>query len=71
MDRNIQATARVQLTVEIALSQPWGGTSAINELYDRAGKQAVEKLVIAMTHMDERTIIIGQPKIIGVITESK
>ena len=72
MANKIQGAARVQVTLEVALGQ-WGGECSIGQLHDQAGKEAVEKLTYAIQSIGQQgqqVKIIGQPKVIGVITES-
>lgn len=66
----IRATAKVQFTVQIELTQPWGEDCAIGQLYQQAGKQAIDVLLAAIAPEKRGPITVhGEPKIIGVITE--
>lgn len=39
-----RAYARVTMTVEMDLTQPWGGESTLQEVYKRAAREAVDRL---------------------------
>jgi hypothetical protein len=69
MDKKINAKARVQITVEESVSS-WGEDCAIGQLYKQAAESARDAL-LAMLKPDEqgRLVIVGEPKILGVITE--
>lgn len=70
MDKKIQAKARVQFTVEISLGQPWSDEETVKVIYKRASDEARNKLSSAISLISDKTIIIGEAKIIGVFTES-
>lgn len=65
----VQAKAQVQVTLNISLSQPWNGEDQIQSVYKRAGDEALEKLRSKLNSMEERVSIVGNPKVIGIITE--
>lgn len=73
MDKKVKATARVQLTVEVSLSQPWGGECNIDQLYDQAARQATEYLARQLRRVEgdgNAMRIVGEPRVTGVITEN-
>lgn len=73
----IQGTARVQITLEIDLRQPWGEKANLGEIYDRAHSEALDKLrsglVIHGTTIQSppgtktHARIVGDPKIKTII----
>jgi len=69
MNHNVKARARIQITVEIDSESPWGATSVIGQLYDQASKEAVEKLMGVIRKQIPTAKIIGDPKVISVITD--
>lgn len=40
----VTATAIVTVSVEVYLTQPWSGTATINEIDDRARREAIQAL---------------------------
>ena len=64
----ITARARIQITIEMDLGQPWSAGTTVGEVYRRAGAEACEKMRCVIQKIPEETVIIGQPKIIGVFT---
>lgn len=70
MNTEIQATARVQIAVEIQLTQPWDEHSPIGQLYRQAAEQAKAKLLESLKPGHHGIVsICGEPKVLGVITE--
>jgi len=67
----VKATARIQLTVEIKATSPWGHDCLIGQLYDQAAKEAVETLTCLFRANAAAAKIVGEPKVIGVLTESE
>ena len=69
MSKQIKAKARVQITVEIEASS-WGEDCSIGQLYKQAAESARETLIAALKPGEHgRVTIIGESKVIGVITE--
>lgn len=71
MDNKIRAKARVQVTVEVEESA-WGGDCSIGQLYKQASEGAVAKVrkIITDANAQSHALVIGEPKVIGIITES-
>ena len=69
MSKQINAKARVQITVEVEAS--FGGEDrSIGQLYKQAAESARGTLIAALKPGEHgRVTIIGEPKVIGVITE--
>ncbi len=68
----VQARARVQITVEVELSQPWDGAETVENVYKRAKEQAVEQLTAVLTGKllnRPLTRIIGEADVLGILTE--
>ncbi len=64
----IKAKARVQLTVEVEESA-WGSDCTIDQLYKQASESGLIKLKKILTDSKCGCRIIGEPKVIGVLTE--
>jgi hypothetical protein len=67
----IQATARVQITVEVQTESPWGEECDIGQLYKQAGEESVAKLKNYLNKSGLPVRIIGDAKVIGIITEKQ
>ena len=63
--KTIRAVARIQVIVEVDASA-WGSDCSIGQLYKQATDDAIQKV---STFKDCR--IVGNPKVIGVITEAE
>jgi len=70
MEKRIQAKARVQLTVEVEESM-WGLDCSIGQLYKQAAEGGVAKVrkIISDANAHSKATIIGEPKVVGIITE--
>lgn len=65
----VNAKARVQITVEVEASS-WGEDCSIGHLYKQAAESAVCTLIAALKNsVHGRVVIVGEPKVIAVITE--
>jgi len=67
----VVAKARVQLIVEVDGGQPWGGDCQIGQLYQQAAESARTTLINALKPGVKGITIIGEPKVVGIITESR
>lgn len=65
---NPTCRARVQVTLEIDAGSAWGGDCALQQVYDQAGREVIQRLHNALRPTEVR--IIGEPKVTTVITES-
>lgn len=66
------AKARVQLTVEVDAGAPWGDECTVLQLYTQAAESARTNLINALMPGTHGIItIVGEPKVIGIITESQ
>lgn len=71
MEKRIQAKARVQMTVEVDAGAPWGADCSIEQMYKQAAQSARENLINALKPGEHgRVTLVGEPKIIGIITEA-
>lgn len=66
----INATARVQITVEVDGGVPWDYTCSIGQMYKQAAESGLAELKNAFKD-GARVKIVGEPKIIGVVTEKE
>lgn len=64
----IQAKARIQVIIEVEAAA-WGGDCSIEQLYRQAGESAIGKIRTVCQLSQQKFTIIGEPKVIGVITE--
>jgi len=64
----VQAKARVQATIEVEASA-WGGDCSISQLYKQAGESAINQIKHACQLSKQKFTIVGEPKVIGIITE--
>ena len=70
MEKKIKATAKVQVTFEFELTQPWGGECPIAQLYDQATREARERAMRAIAAGMPASRLVGEPKVMGIITEA-
>ena len=67
---DITAKARVQITVEVDAGSPWGEDCSIGQMYKQAKESAQKNLLNALKPGTHGIVsIVGEPKVIGVITE--
>lgn len=62
----IKAKARVQVTLEIELTQTWASTCQIEQLHHQAATDAVDSVRTLTKHGGCR--IVGEPSVVGVLT---
>lgn len=65
----MQATARVQVVIEVELDQPWSGSEKVDEIYKRAEREAVESVQVKLLAGKRGYKIIGVPSVKAIITE--
>ncbi len=71
MEKQIKAKARVQMTVEVDAGAPWGAECTIEQMYKQAAESARTNLINALKPGEHgRVHLVGEPKIIGIITEA-
>lgn len=63
---NVKATARVQVTLEVTLSQPWGAECNFAVLQKAAKEDALMRIQ-KLSGSDVR--IVGTPKVTAVLVE--
>jgi len=75
MSKRVTATARVQVTLEFHLTQPWGHDCTTGQVFEQAARQAVEDLQRLMSHRCNhapslpQATLIGQPKALCVLAQ--
>ena len=69
MSKQINAKARVQITVEVEASS-WGEDCSIGQLYKQAAETAIGIVRSGMLKQPTLWKLVGEPKVIGVITEA-
>jgi len=67
--KKINAKARVQITVEVDASA-WGDDCTIGQLYKQAAESGWATIYNTLTQAKVPHRIIGEPKVIGVLTEA-
>jgi hypothetical protein len=65
-----QAQARISLTVEVTLSQPWGGGDTIGNVWKQAASDAVSRLQIALQNHPEIRIL-SEPVVTAVLSRPR
>ena len=65
MANSSNATARIQITVELSASA-WRSDCTVQQIYEQAGREAVNKLG---SLLQGEARIIGDPKVIAVLVE--
>ena len=61
-------TARVTITVEVDLQQPWGDASTLGELKKAASREAVDSLTRAIQGTTNTMRIIGKPEVKAILS---
>jgi len=68
----IQAKARVQLTIEVDVGAPWGEDCTIGQVYKQAAEAAHADIIhILKLSGQGRILMLGEPKVVGIITEKE
>jgi len=68
MARDIQARAQVRLTLEIPLSQPWGGECQLDQIFKQASESAKNKVRRVLQDAKITSRIIDM-KVIAILAE--
>ena len=74
METKIKATARVHITLEIDTDDVWGEDCSIGQLNKQATYSAINILNNLLSVKEgciQRIRVIGEPKVIGILTEEK
>lgn len=74
-DKGVICTARVQVTIEITRGT-WGLDCDLAQVYDQAGREAVEEVYRALGLLREfkrgdlrSAVVVGDPKVVAVIAK--
>lgn len=70
MSERTLTTARVRVTVELDLSQPWSQDATLAEVYKRGGQEALDKLSRLMSSTAE-VRVIGKPEVTAILVAEK
>ena len=70
MEKKINATAKVQVTFEFELNQPWGGDCLISQLHEQASREARDRAMRAIAQGMPAARLVGEPKVMGIISEA-
>lgn len=68
MSKQIRAKAKVQLVIEVDVAG-WGEECQIGQLYSQAAKSGLEVITTALRRDQCMFRVVGEPKVIGVLTE--
>lgn len=67
---DIQAKARVQILLEVDAGAPWAEDCSIGQMYKQAAKAGLDNLNAALKPGAGASMrVIGEPKVVGIITE--
>ena len=66
----VEARARVQVTVELT-TELWGEDCSIGQLYKQAAEDGISQIRKLIIESKCRVQVIGEPKVIAVLTENK
>jgi hypothetical protein len=64
----VTAKAKIQVTVEVTAGI-WGPDCNVEQLLRQASKEGIEQVQRAMSKADQTYQIIGEPKVLGILTE--
>lgn len=64
----VQASARVQVTIELGMSQPWHESATAEEIHRMAKREALEEVARLMKG---HASIIGEPRVTMILTEEQ
>ena len=67
----IKTTARVSLTLEVSLTQPWSQEEKIEHVYKRAKAEALEKVNCLIQEAKVPVRILGPAKIVTILVETE
>lgn len=70
MEKKSQATAKIQVTVQVEAGT-WGSDCGLDQVYRQAAQEGTEKIRKALTEAKCGAIIVGEPRVIAVLTENK
>lgn len=65
----VTARCRVQVTIELDAGSSWGDTTTTQQVFDQAGRETVQGLRNLFNKADRSMEIIGNPKVLMVISE--
>jgi hypothetical protein len=68
MKTQVRAIARVQVTVEVEASA-WGDDCSIGQLYKQAAESGLETVRNTLNKAGTPHRIVGEPKVLAVLTE--
>lgn len=66
-----RAVARVQITIEIPLNQPWGADCPISQVWKQARDQAIGILERLRGRDGQGYSIIGEPTVKAIVVEEQ
>lgn len=67
-EQKITASARVKLTIEVDLGQPWSPTETAENIFKAAKDEAINSIATRLTR--ERYRIIGEPVVTAIFCPS-
>ena len=66
--KNIKANAKVQITIEVPAGGCWTGDCQINQIYKQSKIEVIDYIKKTLMRTDIK--LIGEPKIITILTEN-
>ncbi len=69
MNKQTKAHARVQITVEVEAGNGWGEECTVGQIYRQAAESAKSSLITAIHAGGKSFKLVGEPKVIGILTE--
>jgi hypothetical protein len=70
MEKDMQTTARVTVTVEVMMTQPWGGECKLDQAFDQAARGAKVQ-INRLLKGDPVVRMVGEPHVQLITTEKK
>lgn len=75
--KEVQARARVLLTLEVDLSGRWGSDCTVGQVHDQAGREAVDKVFRLVkggtvdTDRRKEIRLVGDPKVTAILVDQE
>jgi hypothetical protein len=69
-DRTPVVQARVELTVEVTIGQPWGAKDLIGDVWEQAARDAVARLQNALAKCPDIRVV-SEPVVTAILSISK
>lgn len=67
----MKCIAKVNVTIQISLTQPWDPKASLEELYRQSKEDAMKKIKQLLAATDDEILIIGDPKSIAILSREE